>query len=74
MSKRQQENYRTDDLTEAFLKEIVETLKKDDEKIDKSKVHRQAIAYFANYVLSQDQIQNIRTQVWFESFEKNKNF
>lgn len=67
---RQQENYRTDDVTEAFLKEIVETLKKEDAKIDKSKVHRQAIAYYANYVLSQEQIQNIQMQLWFKPFEK----
>jgi len=68
--KRQQENYRTDDVTEAYLKAIVDTLKEKDEKIDKSKVHRQAIAYYANYVLSQDQIKDIQMQLWFGSFEK----
>jgi len=67
---RQQENYRSDDITKAFLKEIVETLEKEDSKIDKSKVHRQAIAYYANYVLSQEQIQNIQMQLWFNSVGK----
>lgn len=67
---RQQENYRSDDITKAFLKEIVETLEKEDPKIDKSKVHRQAIAYYANYVLSQEQIQNIQMQLWFNSVGK----
>ena len=55
MTKNNRLHMRLDDYTEALLSSVIE---KSGE--DKSKVVRAAIEYYANYVLGQDEVMNIR--------------
>lgn len=58
--KRKQENFRTDEITKAYLKEMQKVT---DE--DKSKLIRQSIAFYANYILSEDEVNNIKMELLF---------
>lgn len=60
--KRLQENYRADNITQRFLDAMEE---KTAEK--RAVLHRQAVAYFANYILGQDVVENMIMEERFAS-------
>lgn len=60
--KRLQENYRADEITQRFLDAMEErTLEK------RAAIQRQAVAYYANYVLGQDVVENMIMEERFAS-------
>jgi len=67
MSSRKQENYRSNDITEAYIKAILEKMENEGVKTDKSKLHREAVALLANHVLSKDELQNIQLELLFNT-------
>ena len=63
---RKQENYRSNDITEAYIKAILNKMQDEGVKTDKSKLHREAIALLANHVLTKDELQNIQLELLFK--------
>lgn len=64
---RKQENYRSNEITEAYIGAILKKMDNEGVKTDKSKLHREAIALLANHVLTKDELQNIQLEVLFNS-------
>lgn len=62
---RKQENYRSNDITEAYINAILKKMNVEGVKTDKSKLHREAIALLANHVLTKDELQNIQLELLF---------
>lgn len=63
-----QRNYRMDTVSLAYLDAMQ---KKSEEKVTHTDLIKQAVAYYANYMLENDEIRNIQMEILFgNSFDK----
>lgn len=64
-------NYRMDKVSLAYLDAMQAKLKlESDKKVTHTDLIKQAVAYYANYVLDNDEIRNIQMEILFGNFDK----
>lgn len=62
-----QRNYRMDKISLAYLDAMQ---KKSEEKITHTDLIKQAVAYYANYMLDSEEIRNLQIEILFGNFDK----
>jgi len=62
-----QRNYRMDKISLAYLDAMQ---KKSKEKITHTDLIKQAVAYYANYMLDSEEIRNLQIEILFGNFNK----
>lgn len=62
-----QRNYRMDKISLAYLDAMQ---KKSEEKITHTDLIKQAVAYYANYMLDSEEIRNLQIEIIFGNFDK----
>lgn len=64
-------NYRMDKVSLAYLDAMQTKLKPEsDKKVTHTDLIKQAVAYYANYVLDNDEIRNVQMEILFGNFDK----
>jgi len=64
-----QRNYRMDTISLAYLDAMQ---KKIDEKVTHTDLIKQAVAYYANYILDNEEIRNLQIEILFGNFDKKQ--
>lgn len=64
-----QRNYRMDKISLAYLDAMQ---KKSEEKITHTDLIKQAVAYYANYMLDSEEIRNLQIEILFGNFDKKQ--
>lgn len=62
-----QRNYRMDKISLAYLDAMQ---KKSEEKITHTDLIKQAVAYYANYMLDSEEIRNLQIEILFGNYDK----
>ena len=64
-------NYRMDKISLAYLDAMQTKVKnEDDKKITHTDLIKQAVAYYANYMLDSEEIRNLQIEILFGNFDE----